>query len=61
MKAILGSFAFAIALAVGVWALMNASYQRTASTTFTTSGADLREAAGYNLVGKDWSGVGKPN
>lgn len=61
MKVMLASFAFAIALAVGVYALMQTSYQRTASVSFSTTGADLREAAGENLVGKDWYGVGRPH
>lgn len=59
MKTIYLSMAVALMLAVGAGLLLNASYQQTASVRFVGSGADVRGDAGYNLVGKDWSG--RPN
>ena len=60
MKAMFGAFGLAIVMAIGMAAFLNASYQSTASNRFNGSGADVRDSAGYNLVGKDWSGLGRP-
>jgi hypothetical protein len=62
MKAMLLAFAAAIIIAVGAGTLLNSTYQSTADARFVGSGAQLRHSeAGYNLVGKDWAGIGKPN
>lgn len=61
MKAMFVSFLAAAVIGIGAGTLLNASYQATAGDRFTTSGVQLRQGeAGANLVGADWSGVGKP-
>jgi hypothetical protein len=58
MKAMVLAFAAAILVAVGAGYVLNAGYQQTADSRFVGSGAQLRGGeAGYNLVGKDWSGI----
>jgi hypothetical protein len=60
MKVMLSAFALAILLAVGAGYLLNSGYQMTADARFVGSGAQLRHnEAGYNLVGKDWSGLNR--
>jgi len=61
MKAMFLGFAVAIVLAAGAGALLNTTYQSTADARFVGSGALLRHGeAGTNLVGKDWTGLGRP-
>jgi hypothetical protein len=62
MKAMLLGFAVAIVLAAGAGTLLNTSLQTTADARFVGSGAQLRHSeAGSNLVGKDWTGIGRPS
>ncbi len=61
MKAILLASAAAIVIAVGAGYLLNTTYLMTADARYVGSGAQLRGVeAGYNLVGKDWSGLNAP-
>jgi hypothetical protein len=61
MKAMLLASAVAIVIAVGAGYLLNTTYLMTADARFVGSGAKLRGTeAGYNLVGKDWSGNHAP-
>jgi len=61
MKVMLSAFAVAILIAVGAGYLLNTGYQMTADARFVGSGAQLRHnEAGYNLVGKDWTGINEP-
>ncbi|MGL4290014.1 MAG: hypothetical protein ACRCVA_26920 [Phreatobacter sp.] len=62
MKVMLFGLIAAVAIASGAGLFLNASVQQTADARFTGSGALLRHGeAGDNLVGKDWSGISKPN
>ena len=63
MKVMFSAFAVAIILAASAGYLLNADVQMTAYERFVTSGAHLnsRTEAGTNLVGTDWSGLGRPS
>jgi hypothetical protein len=62
MKAMLLASAAAIVIAVGAGYLLNTTYQATADARYVGSGAQLRGSeAGYNLVGKNWSGWNTPS
>ncbi|QCI67917.1 hypothetical protein [Phreatobacter stygius] len=62
MKVMLLGFLVAIVLATGAGMLLNATVQTTADARYTGAGAQLRHnEAGNNLVGRDWSGISKPN
>ncbi|MBN8943891.1 MAG: hypothetical protein J0H01_30565 [Rhizobiales bacterium] len=62
MKVMLLGLIAAVVLATGAGVFLNTSVQQTADARFVGSGAHLRHGeAGDNLVGKDWSGISKPN
>ncbi len=62
MKAMLLASAVAIVIAAGAGYLLNTTYLTTADARYVGSGAQLRGGeAGYNLVGKNWSGINTPS
>jgi hypothetical protein len=61
MRVMLSAFVLAIVVAVGAGFVLNSEFQATADARFVGSGASLRpNEAGYNLVGKDWTGINEP-
>jgi len=62
MKAMILAFVAAVAIAAGAGFVLNSNYQMTADARFATTGAQLRgNEAGYNLVGKTWDGMARPD
>jgi hypothetical protein len=62
MKVMLFAFTAAIVLAIGAGLLLDTTFQKTADQRFVTAGAHLNHGeAGSNLVGADWSGLGRPS
>ena len=62
MKVMILAFVLAILGAAGADFVLNSRYQVTADNRFAGPGAQLRGTeAGYNLVGKDWSGLNRPS
>lgn len=53
MKAFLASVAVAVLLGVGAMMLLDSTYQRTADSKYSTTGARVGDP-GNNLVGKSW-------
>lgn len=61
MGVMFSAFVFAILVAVGAGFALNAEFQVKADERFVGSGALLRpNEAGYNLVGKQWTGLNAP-